>query len=528
MIELENKKQEINKRTSECLCPKCGQEISSDFFVCKSCNYHYKINATDRIKLIADENSFIPFELKETNYLKYKEEYDKDKAVITGTCSINDEKVVIAVMDSYFMLGTLSVYVGEKITKCIEYATTKKLPLLIFSASGGVRVEDGMLGLVQMAKITAALDKHLKTSLLYLSILTNPTLGGVSASFALIGDINIAEPNSIIGFAGKKVIESIINEELDDDFQTTEYNLKNGMIDIVIDRYNQKNCISKILKLHKQPKKKIEKTETKIKHQIKEKDSTEILTNVRDLNRYKGKDFLLNMFPDFIELHGDRLSNDDPSIIGGITSIDGTTVTVIIQNKGRNLEENLESNFGMTSPEGYRKVTRLIEQAEKFNRPIINFIDSPGAHPGKHAEDNGQSIAIAECMKKFINIKVPVLSFVIGEGCSGGALALSISDYIGMLENAMYCVISPEAYCSIKKKEVNKELLQEMRYTSVDLLNMGFIDEIISEDNKVFQNVRNIIINKLSEYIDIPERGLLLNRYNKIRNWDKFVRGDVE
>ena len=243
--------------------------------------------------------------------------------------------------------------------------------------------------------------------------------------------------------------------------------------------------------------------------------------------RPKALDYIENIFDDFTELHGDRLYGDDKSIIGGIATIDGIPVTVIGEQKGKTTNENMLRNFGMPNPEGYRKALRLMKQAEKFNRPIITFIDTPGAYPGIGAEERGQGEAIARNLLEMSKLRVPIICIVIGEGSSGGALAIGVGDKILMLENSIYSILSPEGFASILYKDSNlyKEAADKMKITAKDLKELGIIDEIILE-NDIFNNVKKSILKNLKQLNKLSVDILLENRYNKFRKIGKGVEKD--
>ena len=527
-----------NKIDNSNICLKCSGKLD-EFFVCQNCGNNSYISAKQRIKLISDNNTFkeLDFNIidisKRFNYEekinKSKEKTKLDEAIVVGTCTIGGIKTVLGVMDSKFMMGTLSVSVGEIITKSFEYAIDNELPVILFCASGGARIQEGLYSLVQMAKINAVIKKHSDKGLLYISCLTNPTMGGVTASFGLLGDINIAEKDSQIGFAGKSIIENLYNKKLDNDFQTEEYNEKNGMIDIIADRKNIRNLLIDLLTMFRNDNEVI-KLDNKYEKKSKQNDSLiEILKNVRDLNRFKGKDYLISIFDKYIELKGDRISSNDNSILSGIGNINNKSFIFNIQNKGRTLKENKNTNYGLTRPEGYRKAIRISKLAEKFNIPIINIIDSAGADPSIYSEENGQARVIADCLYTFSDLKTIIISIVVGEGSSGGALALSVCDSLGMLEKSIYTVISPEAYLKIMHKEekVSNDLLKSMRFTANDLYEDKIIDEVISEDEDLEYNVKNIknfIINKYDTLKKYSIQELIDSRYERIRNWDSAVR----
>lgn len=244
-------------------------------------------------------------------------------------------------------------------------------------------------------------------------------------------------------------------------------------------------------------------------------------------------DYIENMTTDFIELHGDRLFKDDPAIVGGLCKIDGKKVMIIGHQKGRTVDEKLYRNFGMANPEGYRKALRLYKMAERFNIPIVCLIDTPGAYPGMEAEEHGQGEAIARNLMEMSGIKVPIISIVIGEGGSGGALGLSVADKIYMLENSVYSVISPEGCAAILYKDASKapEAAENLKISAQSLYELGVIDGIIEEpiggahrDHKcIALNLKNIILSSFSELEKISVDELLENRYNKFRKIGSFI-----
>ena len=248
--------------------------------------------------------------------------------------------------------------------------------------------------------------------------------------------------------------------------------------------------------------------------------------------RPKAKEYIDTIFDDFIELHGDRTFGDDKAIIGGIATLNGMPVTVIGEQKGRNARENIERNFGMPNPEGYRKALRLMKQAEKFKRPVITFIDTPGAYPGMGAEERGQGEAIARNIMEMSSLKVPIICVVIGEGSSGGALAIGIGDKIAMLENAVYSVLSPEGFASILYKDSSKakEVAENMKMTAKDLKDFKIIDDIIKEPEGGAQEDFEKLSNDVKKYLEknikklkkLETAQLLEERYDKIRNFGKF------
>lgn len=271
---------------------------------------------------------------------------------------------------------------------------------------------------------------------------------------------------------------------------------------------------------------------------IKELSAWERVEIARNPKRKTSIDYIENIFEEFIELHGDRISKDDKAIICGLGKIGEQNFTIIAEQKGRTTKENIERNFGMPNPESYRKAIRFMKQAEKFNRPVITFIDTKGAYPGVEAEEKGQGEAIAKSMFQMANLKVPVISIIIGEGSSGGALAIGVSNKVYMLENAIYSILSPEGYSSILWKDSSryKEAAEKMKLTAKDLYDLKVIDEIIKEPLEIteenFKQITNNIKNKIRKEVlrmsKMNPNDIREERYNKFRNISGFIEKNQE
>ena len=254
-------------------------------------------------------------------------------------------------------------------------------------------------------------------------------------------------------------------------------------------------------------------------------DVTRILKEARDQGRLTALDFAQGIFDDFIELHGDRNFRDDGAVIGGIGRLNGQAVTVVGIQKGKNLQDNLSRNFGQPHPEGYRKALRLMKQAEKFGRPVVTFINTAGAYPGVGAEERGQGEAIARNLMEMSDLKVPIIAIIIGEGGSGGALALAVADKVCMLENTIYSILSPEGFATILWKDGSRaeEAAELMKITSSELLNMGIIDKIIPErgyfTSEILEAVKTAIVDELKELSQLSTEDLLEARYQRFRKY---------
>ena len=254
-------------------------------------------------------------------------------------------------------------------------------------------------------------------------------------------------------------------------------------------------------------------------------DVARILKEARDQGRLTALDFAQGIFDDFIELHGDRNFRDDGAIIGGIGRLNGQAVTVVGIQKGRNLQDNLNRNFGQPHPEGYRKALRLMKQAEKFGRPVVTFINTAGAYPGVGAEERGQGEAIARNLMEMSDLKVPIIAIIIGEGGSGGALALAVADKVWMLENTIYSILSPEGFATILWKDGSRseEAAELMKITSGELLNMGIVDKVIPErgyfTSEVIEAIKTAIVDELAELSQLSTEDLLEARYQRFRKY---------
>lgn len=529
-------------------CNKCGaailtEEVKSAGYICPKCQGYFRVHAYERIRMTVDEDSFEEWEkdMEFVNPLEFrgyeekvkslKEKTGLSEAVVTGKASIEGNPAVIAVCDGRFLMASMGQVVGEKITRAVERATKEQLPVIIFACSGGARMQEGIVSLMQMAKTAAALKRHSDAGLLYVSVLTDPTTGGVTASFAMLGDVILAEPKALIGFAGPRVIEQTIGEKLPKGFQRSEFLLEHGFIDRIVERKEMRTVLGNILQMHHTAQnpviQKPVQTVEKEQQSVQEKDAWERVTISRKNDRPVGQDYIRILFSDFLEFHGDRCYGDDPAIIGGIARFAGIPVTVIAQAKGKSTKENVAHHFGMPSPEGYRKALRLMKQAEKFKRPILLFVDTPGAFCGIEAEERGQGEAIARNLFEMSSMKVPILSVVIGEGGSGGALALAVADEVWMLENAIYSVLSPEGFASILWKDSKRasEAAAVMKLTAADLKKLGVIEAVIAEPEvyteETMQSVVFVLQKKITEFLDThcnfsPEE-LAAQRYERFR-----------
>lgn len=584
-------------------CAACGlyhddREVVAAGYRCPECASLARLTSEERAAITFDVDSVEEWDANtpETNALDFPDfdgvierarlKSGYDEGVLTGSAAIEGMKVAFGIMEPSFMMGSMGHVVGERLACMFERAANEGLPAVVFSSSGGARMQEGLISLMQMAKVSAAVQRHSEAGLLYLSVLVDPTTGGVTASFATLGDIILAEPGANIGFAGRRVIKDTIRQALPDDFQTAEFALQHGLIDAIVKREHMRSTIASILRLHgcmpepschpnapaasalptslpavepagfadeaggsgrAQSHAQATQQDTPVARAIgavesalqspsldrivsgiaglaenvgqvaveqatlasqwwrlrsqsqaaapfakpgsgkadagKTNSQWESVQLARNVKRPTSSYYIESMFDDFIELHGDRAYADDGAIVAGIGRLGDLVVTVIAQEKGVGLKDRIARNFGCPQPEGYRKAMRLMDQAQKFGRPIVCLVDTQGAFCGKEAEERGIGNAIAESLAKMSALTVPVVSVVIGEGGSGGALALAVSNRVAMQENAVYSVLSPEGFASILWKDGSRapEAAEVMKVGAQDALSLGIVEDVIVE-----------------------------------------------
>ena len=569
------------KKCNFCKSAIIAEDAKRDFYICPKCGGYFHVPAKARVQMLADKGSFEEWNEKmepvnPMNYKGYPEKVkglqDKtglDEAVLTGKVRIGGCETALGVCDGRFMMASMGYNVGEKITRLVERATEEKLPVVLFCCSGGARMQEGIVSLMQMAKTSAAFKRHSDAGLLYITVLTDPTTGGVTASFAMLGDIILAEPGALIGFAGPRVIEQTMKQKLPKGFQRAEFLLEHGFVDEIVKRQDMKTVLGQYLKLHMTEngcakagmaedigqetveqsmavqtvscgtgtvddaaclkdrgidKKRHRKKTEKVAAEMTAWDRVQLS---RKKDRPVASAYIDHLFTDFHELHGDRLYSDDAAIIGGIARFHGRPVTVVVQQKGRTTKENISRNFGMPKPEGYRKALRLMKQAEKFHRPIFCIVDTPGAFCGMEAEERGQGEAIARNLYEMSSLKVPILTVVTAEGGSGGALAMAVSDEVWMLENATYSILSPEGFASILWKDAKRadEAAAVMKLTAEDVKQSGIIEQVIPEPEELTEETLSQVTDELDRqmqnfmenYTAMSPETLVTHRYERFR-----------
>ncbi len=534
-------------------CPSCGQfiyhrRLRQHCATCPGCGKHFRPSTDDRIAWTADPGSFTeldaamasgdPLEFVDSRpypqrLADLQRKTGRTEAARYGPATISGHPVVLCLLDFSFQGGSMGSVVGEKVTRAAELAASTSAALVVYATSGGARMQEGLFSLMQMAKTSAAIHRLRQAGVLFVSVLCDPVYGGVSASFATLGDVIVAEPGARIGFAGPQVIEQTIRQKLPKGFQTAEFLLSNGHIDAVVPRGELGGYLGGLLAVHAgRPDDNSPAVVRIAAPRTLDENTWETVRLAREPRRPNLGDYAVHVLDAFVELHGDRWHEDDKAVVGGPALLAGRSVMVIGHRKGRGTQDNLTRNFGMPHPSGYRKAARLMRYAERFGMPIVTFIDTPGAYPGIRAEEENQSGAIAENLAMMTGLRTPIISVVIGEGGSGGALALGVCDRLLMLENSIYSVISPEGCATILFHDAHRaaEAAAALRLTAAHLNRLGFVDEIVPEPrggahtnhSATAAAVRDALVRRLDELSALPIDALVALRYQRLRGYGVF------
>lgn len=512
---IKNKDRQRYERVRKLMWIKCEscdklvyyKDYKDNHYICPRCGRAFIMNPKQRFDLLFDDRTWekIPLStlpddpLKFVDRMPYTERLAEGRtdtgyndAVTTADGTIGGIPTTICVLNGEFMMGSMGRVAGEAIVESAEHAIKTNRPMIVVACSGGARMQENILSLMQMARTTVAVNKLHAAKIPYIVLLTDPTYGGVTASFAMLGDINIAESGARIGFAGRRVIEQNIREKLPSNFQTADYLYEHGMVDMVVPRGELKSRLEKILAvLTKKPHAPHEinvatpnaSDASKKSRGMGENPAYDKVLLARNENRPHFLDYINGIVDDWTYLAGDRLFGEDPAMCGGLGYWNGFPAVILGQEKGRTIETRQLHRFGMPNPEGYRKAQRLMRLAERFNLPVVSLFDTAGAFAGSAAEERGQSQAVASSIQTGLSIKTPYIAVNVGEGGSGGAIAIGTGDRVLMLENAIYSVIAPESCASIlwKDNKYKAAAAAAMKLTATDMMDMGVIDKIVSE-----------------------------------------------
>jgi acetyl-CoA carboxylase carboxyl transferase beta subunit/acetyl-CoA carboxylase carboxyl transferase alpha subunit len=533
------------------ICPRCrsliyGKRMEREYSVCPDCQHHARLTAHERIGQLLDPGSAEALEtaVRTTDHADFtdtrpyadrlaeaRQSTGLDEAVVCVRGRIEGYPVIAAVMDFRFLGGSLGTAVGEMITLAAEVALAERVPLLIVTASGGARMQEGALSLMQMAKTSQALGQMDEAGILTISLVTDPTYGGVAASFATLCDVIIAEPRARLGFAGPRVIRQTIRQQLPKAFQEAESLLANGLIDDIGRRAELRPMLGRLLAFaapvvadRPDPEPDLLVRDPNL---LPAGDAWSTVRLARDVSRPTTLDYVGHLIEGFQELRGDRIGGDCPAVVAGLGRLEGRPVVVIGMQKGHEIADLMARNFGMATPAGYRKAARLMRLAAKVGVPVVTLIDTPGAYPGVEAEAAGQAVAIAENLRLMASLPVPVVAVVTGEGGSGGALALAVANRVLMFSGAVYSVISPEGCAAILWNDPSAapQAAEALRPQAADLLRTGVLDGVIPEPDGGTQQdplaaaaaLRGALLASLDELATMRPDELVAQRRSRFR-----------
>ena len=482
-------------------CFECGADLAHDkqygqIGVCGSCGARMAIPASQWIELLFDSDSFdeefagliTPDPLHFSDSRPYPERIEEareksggDEAVVTGTACIGGIDVVVAVSDFRFIGGSMGYVYGERVATAMDLALRAGRPFVALTCSGGARMQEGMIALIQMSKTAAAAQRLHEAGIPMITILGDPTTGGVYASYGSQGDVIIAEDEALIGFAGPRV-RAVKDDDEKRDTLHSEDLLELGLVDLVMPRAAIRDDLIRVLALLRKPvAPNPELLAPPVEVRNLERGWT-VVERARHADRPRAMYYIERLTGDFIPLRGDRAGFDDPAVIGGLARIGDTNCVVIAQARGdRQLDG--DRHDGRMTPDGYRKARRLMQLAERWQLPLVTFVDTPGAHDAIADEAAGLAGSISDCLATMSSLTTPTVSVVIGEGGSGGALALTMTDRILMQQNAMYAITSPEGAASIlfRDRERAPEVAEALGVSAADLLELDIIHEVVPE-----------------------------------------------
>ena len=527
-------------------CLFCEEPISDSpsyltYRVCPFCRFHYTVTARERIELLVDKETFKenykyvktvePLSFSRRNRYRKFLEQDQNRtglteAAVAGKCRIGDVETMLIVLDFGFMGGTMGSVVGEKVSMAFENAARRGIPAVAVVSGGGVRIQEGVLSLMQMAKTVTAANRLRDEEVPLIVVLANPSTGQAYASFANLADVILAEPGSLIGLSPLRTLREVSKMPLPLDAHTAEAHVGHGLLDNVVDRENLQPRIASILQILTAQKHGKSNHKNLLKSEPEECDEVEpweAMTAARNSERPQASSYFRSILDPFIELRGDRLNSDDRSVVTGIGFMDGLAVAVIGQQRRTLVEGERYHVF----PDGLRKAQRLIDLASRFKLPLVTLIDTQGADPGLEAEEQGIGNAIARTLSSMLTVPTPMVSVVIGEGGSEGALALGLSDRILMQQFAIYSPISVNHTLGAAHHDhmLDREAAEALMLTAHDCLELGIADEVVPEPDggshvdphKASTDLQTANLTNLFQLSKMSEGKLLKKRYKKFR-----------
>ncbi len=554
IAKLENEVDYLNLEKPRKECLYCGADISHStqyrrFRVCPACGYHYTISARRRIAAIADEGSFKetskwiqsldPLEFSprisyRVRLLQNQTRTGLAEAAVTGTCAIGGTNVVIIVLDSSFLGGSMGVVVGEKVTLALELAARKKLPCVAMVTSGGARIQEGVLSLMQMAKTTLAARALKEKEQAFIVCLSNPSTGQVLGSFASMADIMFAEPGSHIGFAPLGELREIEGKRADKE-HTAEAYIERGHVDSIVQRDQLKHELASVLDLISPEFRLTSSRRTLLQRTtLRPREPWEMVKLARRSDRPRARFYIEKVFANFFELHGDRVYSDDQSVIIGLGRLGGQSVMIVAQQKSAPVHKDdpYGLRMGEITPGGFRKARRGVVLATTFKIPVISIVDSPGPRLGIDMEQRGLASAIARMIDQMGRAKIPTLSILIGEGGSEAALAFGLTDRVLMLENAIYTPITPERGAQSEMSDPAKasDVARALKLTSLDCVDMKIVDDIVPEPEsgahgapeEAARLLKRSLMRELSELTQKNTNTLVRRRQKKFRKVGEY------
>jgi acetyl-CoA carboxylase carboxyl transferase subunit beta len=527
-------------------CLFCEEPISDSpsyltYRVCPFCRFHYNVTARQRVELLADKGTFkesykyvssmdpLSFS-RRSRYRKFLAQDQSrtglTEAAVTGRCRIGDIETVMIVLDFGFMGGTMGSVVGEKVSMAFENAARRGIPAVAVVSGGGTRIQEGVLSLMQMAKTVTAANRLRDEEVPFIVVLANPSTGQAYASFANLADVILAEPGSLIGLSPLRTLREVSKMPLPLDAHTAEAHVGHGLLDNVVDRENLQPRIASLLQILTAHKQGSSNHKNLLKAEPVESDEVEpweAVTAARNSERPQANIYFRSMLDPFIELRGDRLNSDDRSIVAGLGFMDGQPVAVIGQQRRPLVEGDRYHVF----PDGLRKAQRVIDLASRFKLPLVTLIDTQGADPGLEAEEQGIGNAIAKTLSSMLTVSTPMVSVVIGESGSEGALALSLSDRILIQQYAVYSPMSVNHSLGAAHHDhmLDREAAEALMLTAHDCLELGIADEIVPEPEggshvdprEASATLQTAILTNIVQLSKMSQGKLLKKRYRKFR-----------
>jgi acetyl-CoA carboxylase carboxyl transferase beta subunit/acetyl-CoA carboxylase carboxyl transferase alpha subunit len=526
-------------------CPKCrapllGRTLYERFRVCDECEHHFPIEVDRRITSLVDSGSFVELDrtLASTDPLLFADaepyrdklrqaqaKFGRGDAATYGRATLYGNPISLLILDFSFLGGSMGVVVGEKLARAAELARREKRALVTVVGSGGARMQEGLLSLLQMAKTASQVQEVKDAGLPFISVLTNPTTGGVFASFASLGDVVYAEPRSLIGFAGPRVAEQVLGRPLPPGSHSAEFLLEHGFVDSVVPRHRLRSAIALTLNTIGSNVARPKRIRG-VSGPLEPLEPWEAVQTARDPDRPTALHYVSECLDYWIEQHGDRTGADDRSVIAGLGQLDGQAVAVIGFERGSE-QDPVDRRGGRPMPGGYRKAQRLMRLASRFRIPLIAFVDTPGAYPGIESEEEGLAFEIATTMAAMIRVDAPTISVIVGEGGSGGALAFAVADRVLMQERAIYSVIAPEGAAAILYRDASRapELADQLKITAQEVRKLGISDGTIPEPKggakadpvAAARRVKSAILDHLAEVNRMDRDKRKATRYHRYR-----------